>query len=326
MELVIKNKYKIQNLNEGISLKESIDSIAYTMDVNQIETQELKDIGLNKGDSIQLYDYEFSTHVIGQRNYTKIFDGIIWDMNKSRKNKKANLTCKERTVYIEESEDEYVFPEGQTALQHTTQLCKDWGIPLGLLKDPGIGLAKAVHRKETIFGIMLKDLKETAQKGGSLYKYRMENKLNLFELGTNSTVWKLESIADDIQEKSSLQGAVTQVKVLGKNEKDEDKTPVIGTYSKDTDKYGTIQKILQDDKVTNADEAKKKADTMFNVGEDSIKINCVKDINIIRAGDRISLDGVYYYVTDISHQLGNVGKMDMTVMTWEGVRKKFYGD
>lgn len=326
MELVLKNKYKIQNLNEGISLKESIDGIAYTMDVNLVETQELKDIGIAKGDSIHLYDYEFSTHVIGQQSYTKVFDGIIWDINKSRKTKKITITGKERTFRIEESEDEYIFPEGETALQHAVKLCNDWGIPLGLMKDPGIGLAKAVHRKETIFGIMLKDLKETAQKGGSLYKYRMEDKLNLFELRTNHTIWKMESIADDIQEKSSLQGAITQVKVLGKNEKDEDKAPVIGTYSKDTDKYGTIQKILQDDKVTNNDEAKKKADTMFSSGEDNIKINCVKDINTIRAGDKISLDGVYYYVTDITHNLGSVGKMDMTVMSWEGVKKKFYGD
>lgn len=321
MDLVLKNKYKIQNLSEGISLKESIDGIAYTMDVNIVETQNLKEIGILKGDSIQLYDYEFQSN-----NYIKTFDGVIWDINKSKKSKKINLSCKERTVYIEESEDEYIFTEGQTATQRAKQMCNDWGIPIGFFAETSTGLAKDVRRKEGIYGSMLKDLKETAQKGGSLYKYRMETKLNLFELGSNSIIWKLESIAEDIQEKSSLQGAISQVKVLGKNKKDEDKAPVIGTYSKNTEKYGTIQKILQDDKVTNTDEAKKKADAMFSSGDDSIKINCVRDINTIRAADKISLDGVYYYVTDIQHQLGSAGKMDMTVMTWEGVRKKFYGN
>lgn len=322
MELVLKNKYKIQNLSENISLKESIDGIAYTMDINLVESKQLKDIGINKGDSIKLYDYEFDS----DSNLIKIFDGVIWDINKSRKTKKINLMCKERTIYIEQSEDEYIFSEGQTALQHTKKLCSDWGIPLGVLENTKVGLAKAVYRKETIFGIMRKDLKETAQKGGSLYKYRMRDKLDLFEIGSNNAVWKLESITDDIQEKNSLQGAVTKVKVLGKQNKDESKSPVIGTYSKDTDKYGTIQKIIQDEKIKNYNDAKNKAETMFNNGEDSIKINCVKDINTIRAGDKISLNGVYYYVTDIEHQLGSTRKMNMTTMSWEGVKKKFYGD
>ena len=97
--------------------------------------------------------------------------------------------------------------------------------------------------------MMKKDLKETAVKGGDLYKLRMANKLNLFKIGSNTKVYKLESVLEDMDEKYSLSGLVTQVKVLGKNDKNDKKTPIIGTYKKNTDKFGTIQKILQDEKL-----------------------------------------------------------------------------
>ncbi len=336
IELVLKNKYKIQLLSEEATLKESIDSIAYTLNLSLIETDEFKNIGLVKGDSIQLYDYMFNSN-----EYKKIFDGTIRDISGSKKNKKLSIICRERTVSIEESEDEYLWSDGQTATQRAKAICNDWNIPVGCFSETNIGLAKDL-RKESLFGMMKKDLKETAQKGGSLYKFRMDESLNLIELGSNSVVYKLDSIVDDIQNKSTLSGAITQVKILGKEETkkstEKNKTsdssekkelilsPILGVFKKDTDKYGTIQKLVQDEKVDDYSKAKSKADTLFNSGEDSISLPCVKDINTIRAGDKISLYNTIYYVTDITHEIGADGKMNMTIMSWEGVKTKFYGE
>ncbi len=336
IELVLKNKYKIQLLSEEATLKESIDSIAYTLNLSLIETDEFKNIGLVKGNSIQLYDYMFNSN-----EYKKIFDGTIRDISGSKKNKKLSIICRERTVSIEESEDEYLWSDGQTATQRAKAICNDWNIPVGCFSETNIGLAKDL-RKESLFGMMKKDLKETAQKGGSLYKFRMDESLNLIELGSNSAVYKLDSIVDDIQNKSTLSGAITQVKILGKEETkkstEKNKTsdssekkelilsPILGVFKKDTDKYGTIQKLVQDEKVDDYSKAKSKADTLFNSGEDSISLPCVKDINTIRAGDKISLYNTIYYVTDITHELGADGKMNMTIMSWEGVKTKFYGE
>lgn len=335
MELVLKNKYKIQLFSEEATLKESIDSIAYTLNLSLIETDELKNIALAKGDSIKLYDYMFNSN-----EYKKIFDGTIRDISGSKKNKKLSIICRERTMTIEESEDEYLWKDGQTATQRAKIICNDWGIPIGHFSETSIGLAKDL-RKESLFGMMKKDLKETTQKGGSLYKYRMSESLDLIELGSNSIVYKLDSIVNDIQQKSSLNGAVTQVKVLGKEEtkkntketkksdNNEEKelilSPILGVFKKDTDKYGTIQKLAQDEKIDDYSKAKNKADTLFSSGEDSISLPCIKDINTIRAGDKVSLYNVFYYVTDITHELGTGGKMDLTLMSWKGVKTKFYG-
>ena len=36
MELVLKNKYKIQILSESVTLKEAIDGIAYTLNISPV--------------------------------------------------------------------------------------------------------------------------------------------------------------------------------------------------------------------------------------------------------------------------------------------------
>ncbi|WP_423230924.1 XkdQ/YqbQ family protein, partial [Clostridium botulinum] len=168
-------------------------------------TEELKKLGIAKGHNIEVYDIDFET-----KKNKQIFKGVIWDIDKSRKSKRITMTCKERIVYLEKSEDEYLFGEG-TATQRIQRYCRDWGISTVSLVNTRIKLAKAVYRNDTILGMMLKDLKETAQKGGNLYKLRMLDKLNIMQLGSNKTVWRLETIAEDINEKSSLEGMITQV-------------------------------------------------------------------------------------------------------------------
>lgn len=331
MDLVLKNKYKIQILSESVTLKEAIDGIAYTLNISLMETEELKNIGIAKGDSIEIYDYLFVSN-----NYEQVFSGVIWDISKNKKSKKITITGKERTFVIEESEDEYLWSDGQTATQRTTIIANDWGIPIGNLLDTGIALSKD-KRKESLYGMIKKDLKETAQKGGSLYKLRMNTKLNLIEIGSNTIIYKLESILDDLDEKDSLEGAVTQVKVLGKedtktqssgnsSEKELVLSPVIGVFKNNTEKYGTLQKIVDDDKVDNYAKAEAKANCLFSSGESSKTLSCCKDINTLRSGDLVSVYGENVCVTEITHNLGTGGKMSLTVMRMEDVRRKFYSE
>ncbi|MHB9946423.1 XkdQ [Clostridium botulinum] len=314
--IILRNKYKINNLIEGIQLSEAIDGIAYTATINLVETEELKKLGIAKGHNIEVYDIDFET-----KKNKQIFKGVIWDIDKSRKSKRITMTCKERTVYLEESEDEYLFGEG-TATQRIQRYCRDWGISTASLVNTRIKLAKAVYRSDTILGMMLKDLKETAQKGGNLYKLRMLDKLNIMQLGSNKTVWRLETIAEEINFKSSLEGMITQVKILGKQEENK-KTPVTGVYKKDTNRFGTIQKLIQDEKIKSGSEAKKRANTLFNTGQETTHISGI-DINSIRSGDKVSLNGSLLYVIDVTHNLGSIGRMDLTLSGLDYIRRKFY--
>ena len=329
MDLILKNKYKIQILSESVTLKDVIDGIAYTLNISLVETEELKSIGIAKGDSIHLYDNEFGTG-----NYAQIFSGIIWDLDTSKKSKKISIIGKERTIKIEESDDERLWNDGQTADQRAKIIANDWEIPIGSFANTGIALAKD-KRKETLYSMIKKDLKETAQKGGKLYKIRMDTSLNLIELGSNTPIYKLDNIIDDFNEKDSLDGAVTQVKVLGKedskksgssDEKELVLSPVIGVFKKDTETYGTIQKIVDDEKVDDYAKAQAKANCLFSTGETSKNISCCKDINTLRSGDKVSVYGEEVYITEITHNLGSAGKMNLTVMKFDDVRRKFYSD
>lgn len=314
--IILRNKYKIDNLTEGIQLSEAIDGIAYTANITLVETEELKKLGISKGNNIEIYDIDFET-----KTNRQIFKGIIWDIDRSKKTKRLTMTCKERTIYLEESEDEYLFPS-MTATQRVQRYCRDWGIPIVSLVDTRIKLAKAVYRSDTILGMMLKDLKETAQKGGNLYKLRMLDKLNIIQLGSNKTTWKLETIAEDIDKKSSLEGMVTQVKVLGKQEENK-KTPVTGIYKKDTSKYGTIQKLVQDEKIKSSVEGRKRANALFNTGEETVRLSGI-DINSIRAGDKVSVDAKILYVIDVTHNLGSTGRMNLNLSGLDYIRRRFY--
>jgi hypothetical protein len=338
VDLILKNKYKIQILSESITLKEAIDGIAYTLSISLIETNELKNIGIAKGDSIELFDKAYDN-----RQYIQIFSGVIWDISKNKKSKKITITGKERTVVVEESEDEYLWSDGQTASQRTKIICNDWGIPIGNIIETGTGLAKD-KRKESLYGMIKKDLKETAQKGGNLYKLRMNTSLDIIKLGSNETIYKLDNIIEELEEKDSLDGAVTQVKVLGKedtkkkgrksksdsssssDEKELVLSPIIGIFKKDTETYGALQKIIDDDKVDDYAKAQAKANCLFSSGETSKSLKCCKDINILRAGDNVSVYGETFIITEITHNLGSGEKMNLTVMKIEDVRRKFYSE
>ncbi|KEH90625.1 XkdQ/YqbQ family protein [Clostridium botulinum] len=318
--IILNDKYKIQELNEGITLNEAIDGIAYTANINLVETPKLAEIRVRKGMPIEIWDTNFET-----KQLIRLFKGIVWDFNKSGNiAKHISTVCKERTIYLEQSEDEYIFPE-MSADMRMYKYCRDWGIPYAHLPDTKIKLSKATY-KSTIFDMIKKDLKETAQKGGDLYNIRMLDKLNILKLGSNKIIWKLETIAEDIQEHSSLEGAITKVKVLGQ-EKEGSKTPVIGTYIDSTNRYnyGTLQKIVEDEKVKNGAEAKKRADLLFNTGKDTFTVSGI-DINTIRTGDKVSLNGQLLYVIDVTHELGYPGKMNLNLGTLDYIRREFYSD
>ena len=323
-DLVLRNKYKIEGLQLSGTLKESIDTIAYSMDATILKNYDLaNNIGLSKGDAIEFWDYPTSD----SSNKKRFFCGVIWTNNENDKTRRLELNCKERTRYIEESEDELLLYEGQTATQRITQICNDWGIPIGNFEDTGVGLAKD-RKKSGLYTMMWGFLKETAQKGGELYNFRFDDALNIIKLGSNSTIYKLDDIIDEPSRKDTLDGAITQVKVLGENKSKDDNpelSPVIGVYKGDyTDEYGTIQKIVQDSKITDYSQGSEKANSMINYGSDEWTFKCVKDILDIRAGDKVSLSGNLYYVTEITHKLGDEGMVIKAMENQELIRSKFY--
>src|SRR5690606_9259360 len=133
------------------------------------------------------------------------------------------------------------------------------------------------YRAQPIYAMIQADLNETARKGGGLFRAQMtDGSLTLRKLGDNTRVWLLESetIATELKRSISIDGAITQVKVVGRDQ-------VIAVVKGETDKYGTLQKVLNDDKIRSSSEANKMAEPLLSGMQETVHWTGV-DINTLR--------------------------------------------
>lgn len=317
IEVVLADKYYLGDLLEDgeATLIDSLAEIAYRGNVVVPKTPDMP--ATEPGQAIRI-----SGPHPESGNMVVLLDGIIWtDESQNTGMKKLAFTVYDRTVYLDRSEDEYLFPSGQTATARLKKYASDWGIPVGKLADTGVALGQAVYRSQTIFEMITRDLSETARQGGGLFRARMNGtQLDLVKLGSNETVWKLETL-EEVNQTRTLEGAVTRVKVLGAVVEDE-KSEILAVETGDT-KLGTLQRIVRDDQVDNPGAAKAAAKALLCGIQETVSVTG-PDIATIRAGDKVDLDGVSWLVMTVQHTLGNPGRMNLDLGSEEYIRRRFY--
>ena len=173
--------------------------------------------------------------------------------------------------------------------------------------------------------MIMKDLKETATKGGDMFIPRMTPYgLELFKLGSNNRVWVLdiERNIESINQVRTLDETVTQVKICG-NVENESRSPVLAVLQGDIAKYGTLQKIIAKEKDDSLNNAKIKGKSLLCGVQETITVFGI-DINTIRAGDRVQLNSMDLIATSIRHELGSPGHMTVVLGNSSYVRRKYY--
>ncbi|QAS52372.1 XkdQ/YqbQ family protein [Halobacillus litoralis] len=315
-EIVLNNEYILNDLLQDISMEEELDSVAVRMSLTIKSHPDLPVI--TGGDELKVTGKLFNT-----TSYGEIFNGVIWDVDDAKKGlKNISIEAYDRSIYLAKSEDEYLFSKGKTASHRLKEYASDWEIPLGEISDTHIALAKSVYRAQPIYRMIQRDLSETSDKGGDLFIPRMNrNRLDLVPFGSNRDVWILEA-NEEVRNRKTLESAVTQVKVLGKEEEDK-KTPVLATVSKDTEKFGTLQKILQDDKVKTKKDAEKAGNKQL-AGIDQTTTVRGLDINVIRVGDLVEVDNAQQYVISVKRDLKASGFMTLEMGSLDHIRRKYY--
>lgn len=322
-EVVLANQYYLRELVESITLSDSLEEIAYRGEVKLVVTSDFPSI--TPGQEIRVSGVPFG----GSSMVYLLHPGVVWEVNsESQGQKHLTVNIFDRTIYLSKSEDEYLFSAGSTASQRLRRYAADWGIPLWKVPDTGVALAKALYRSESIYSMIQKDLKETAQKGGKLYtiRYWPGAGLELYEIGTNETVWVLDydQNVEQVTQKRTLEGTVTQVKVLG-NAGEGQRSPVLAVVKGETDKYGTLQKILSDEKITNASQAKTAGEKLLCGMQETFNVDAI-DINTVRAGDKIMLGSLELIVCSVQHELGNPGKMSLELGSLDYVRRRYFSE
>lgn len=316
-EVVLDNRYFLSELVQEISLEESLEEISYRASIRLVVTPDLP--GIIPGQEIRISGIPYG----GTGMTYLLHPGIVWECSSSNSSTKyLSLTVYDRTIYLAKSEDERLMPSGQTASDRLKLYAKEWGIPVGNLPDTRISLARNIKRTQTIYSMIQEDLKETADKGGELFRPRMTTSgLELIKLGDNKTKWDLEVI-EDVTQSRTLEGAVTQVKVLGAQASDEKLAPVLAVVKKDVEKFGTLQKVIQDSKIETIDQAQKAAQKTLIGIQETFSVTA-PDINLIRAGDEVRLNGTTLWVTRVTHRLGTPGHMDLELALPGKVRRDY---
>jgi hypothetical protein len=320
--VVLKDKYDISDFVESIVLADSLDQIAYRADIRLVESADFAKLGIDVGQPIRIIG---KPH--GSNNETDLFPpAVIWDFDRSeRKIKRRTITAYDRTIYLQKSEDEFLFPADQTASQRLKIYAEKWGIPLGSIPNTGIPLAKARYYPRSLYSMIKEDLQETVKKGGKMFRPRMTRSgLELFQLGSNKTIWILErgQNIEELEQSRTLEGAITQVKVVGKMKKDK-RAPVLAVVKGETQKYGTLQKVLSDDKIKTAAQANAAGKELLTGVQETFTVTSL-DINSIRAGELVELDGKNLIVMYVRHELGQPGHMTLQLASEGYVKRRYY--
>lgn len=366
-EVVLQDKYYLRELIESITLKDSLDQISYQAEVKlkipatglNIEPgQEIRVSGVPYGSSKMVY---------------LLNPGVVWECtSKSKESKHMDVLVYDRTIYLARSEDEYLFPAGQTASQRLRKYASDWGIKLAAVPDTKTKLKKAVYRPRPIFKMITADLQETVKSGGDMYIPRMSpSGLQLFKVGSNKTVWELQSI-EELTQTRTLEGAITKVKVIGTEDRKEKKktkssektaTPeipegmtleeygriygakvqkggkgkkpkvkaskvelpskILAIATGQTAKLGTLQRMVQDEDVKTPAAAKKLAESMLTGIQQTFSVTTL-DLNTIRAGDAVKLNGMNLIVMSAIHELGEPGHMTLELGYADYVKRRYF--
>lgn len=319
-EFVLANKYFLRELLESVTLEESLDEIAYRAVVKMVVTPDFP--GIAPGQEARVSGIPFG----GNSMVYLLHPGVVWECDSITQGQKhLTATVYDKTIYIAKSEDEYLFPAGQTATQRLQEYASDWDIPLGQIPDTGTPLAKAVYRAQPIWSMILADLKDTVAKGGEMYRPRMTpDGLELFKLGSNETVWvfEMDQNVEEISQLRTLEGTVTKVKIVG-NAEDDKRSPVLAIVAGETYQYGTLQKIITKDKDDSVSNATTKGQNMLCGVQETFNVSGI-DINTIRAGDKVQLNGMNLLVASVRHELGSPGHMTMTLADSDYVRRRYY--
>lgn len=324
-EVVLDGRYLLGELVERITLEESLDDIAYRASIRLLKPDGSP--AIRPGLSLSVSGMTSR----GAEPVDLLHPGVVWECeHQFRTADRLSVTAYDRTIYLAKSEDEYAFPAGQTAAQRLKQYAEDWDIPVSDLPDTVYTLSKKIYRSQTIYAMLQADLKETARKGGWLYRPRMTPRgLELYPIGSNETVWVLEPEGNvqSIEQKQTLEGVVTRAKVLGKEEDPEKATEVLAVESGETDLYGTLQKIILDPDISTAEEAVKAAKGFLSGVQETLRVEAI-DVNTIRAGDKVELagSGMELIVTSVSHELGQPGSMSLELASFEYVKRRYFLD
>lgn len=253
----------------------------------------------------------------GERS-EEVWRGFAWSCayKSSLNTRYIVLTGYDNLIFFQESEESEYFSSGKSTKDITSSICKKWGVTLEYSYE-SITHSKLALRgalSEIITADILDKVKD--QKGIKYVVLSEKDVMKVKPVGSNTTIYKIMAGQNGITTESecTMEGMVTKVIILGKAD-DNDRRPIEATLTGDTEKYGTLQKVITKDENTSLADSKKEGNSLLKEnGKPKWEYRVeTTDIPWVRKGDKIevragSMDG-YYIVKGIDRTFSNNKKV-----------------
>ena len=226
--------------------------------------------------------------------------------------KEIRVKCYDNLIYLQESEESFYFTDGTQTSAIMSSICGEWGITLNY-NYSSISHEKLALRG-TLSDMIISDVLDTVKKrtGTKYVITSQQDVMTVSPVGSNTTVYSItaKNNAALTRSETTMDGMVTQVKILGDAEKDSEKIPVLATVSGNTSRYGTLQKLQDKDTDTSLADAQKEAQTTIDEDGTPKKEYYVDAIDIpwIQKGDK-----VYVNAGDIKNKTLIVAGIDREI-------------
>ena len=298
MKIYITNKTGTHNITEyvgTVTLSGDYQLCARQLDFNIVSN------ALDK--NLKVIDCELGSGVMLTENGQVIFNGFIFQRDKSTDDSLIDITCFDRGIYLKRNKG--VYNVSSTAEAITKRICTDFGINVGKLATTGVNI------KRKFIGVSLLDIIQTmysiaSETTGKKYVLRFENdKLCVVERNETAVLYLdgnvnlMSSVTSE-----SASSMVNQVAIY------DDKNKLINTLKNNDNisKFGLFQEYLKKGK----DDVNKKAKQMLEDGgiQQKITVSNIGNINCI-SGNSLTVKEPYTGVCGLFY-------IDSDVHTWKG--------
>lgn len=224
----------------------------------------------------------------------EVFRGFVWTRKyqSSLSGYNLRLLCYDNLIYWQESQDHLFFADGKSTKDILSTICESWGITMSYEYE-SITHSKLALRG-TLSDIITSDILDLVKdRTGKKYVILSEkDQVIIRSYGSNSVIYEAKAGNNTTKTTSeyTMDDMTTKVIIYGKAD-DDDRQPVEATLSGNTEKYGTLQKIINRSTNTSLADAKKEAQSMLD--EDGTPkweytVELV-DIPWIRKGDKVKV-------------------------------------
>ncbi|MDF2984728.1 MAG: hypothetical protein K0R50_238 [Eubacterium sp.] len=296
-------KLYISNSTGTLDITELVQTITWSGDYQQCSrTLEFELVSSQTDKRVPKVKCELGYGAILMQDNRVLFDGFIFERQKTSGSSAISITCYDRGFYLKRNEASYRFP-GMTPETITKRICSDFGIETGSIASPNIIIER------NFIGVSLYNIIQTAytlasEATGKKYMLRFNGaKLNVIEKAVTNETLVIEGGSNLMSASTteSIANMINQVVIYNEDDK------LVATQ-KDTAAiklYGVLQSYLKQSK---GEKGIEKAKTLIadNGASQKITIESLGNIANITGGTvvvREPYTGVYgqFYIDNDIH-------------------------